>query len=133
MSAKKFSLKSDANEQVGRNFKLKEFACKDGSDEVLLDLRVVDLLQAIRDHFGKPVTITSGYRTPAYNKKVGGAPDSFHTRGMAADFNVSGVSPLEVRRVIESGRVAGVDPAKIGLGAYTGFTHIDCRGYKGRW
>ena len=54
----------------------------------------MQVLQAIRDHFGAPVVITSGYRTAAHNKAVGGAVYSQHQYGRAADIRVSGV-PVE--------------------------------------
>lgn len=46
---------------------------------------VREVLQPVRDQFG-PVTVTSGYRSPAVNKAVGGSPRSQHLRGEAADF-----------------------------------------------
>ena len=61
----------DSTRQLSPNFKVREFACK-GSDVVLLDDELVVLLQCIREHFGKPIHITSGYRTAAHNAAVGG-------------------------------------------------------------
>ena len=49
----------DSTRQLSPSFKVREFACK-GSDVVLLDDELVVLLQCIREHFGKPVHITSG-------------------------------------------------------------------------
>jgi uncharacterized protein YcbK (DUF882 family) len=102
-------------------------------DQILIDSNLVDLLQDIRDHFKRSVVLNSGYRTVGYNRRIGGASNSFHTQGMAADFNVAGYSPQAVRRIIESKVIKGVDPEKIGLGSYANFTHIDCRGYRSRW
>lgn len=53
------------------------------------------MLDAVRAEFG-PVTIRSGYRAPAVNRAVGGAPGSQHLRGEAADFEVVGRSNIEV-------------------------------------
>ena len=61
---------------------------------MFVDSELVQVLQAIRDHFGAPVVITSGYRTAAHNKAVGGAVYSQHQYGRAADIRVSGV-PVE--------------------------------------
>ena len=64
-----YSKTKQGNVQVSRNFKVKEFACKDGSDVVFIAPKLVVILQSIRDYYNKPVTINSGYRTVAYNKK----------------------------------------------------------------
>ena len=62
----------DSTRQLSPSFKVREFACK-GSDVVLLDEELVVLLQCIREHFRKPVHITSGYRTATHNAAVGGS------------------------------------------------------------
>lgn len=113
-----FSRSADGEKNLSANFKVKEFACKDGSDEILIDLDLVDILQRIRDHFGVAVTINSAYRTPAYNASVDGKPKSYHLRGMAADIAVSGVSPIEVAKYAESMGVRGI-------GKYNSFVHVD--------
>ena len=63
---RQYSLAKDGNRKLAPDFKVREFRCKDGSDEILVDEALVLLLQCIREHFGKAVTITSGYRTPAH-------------------------------------------------------------------
>lgn len=60
----------------------------------------VNVLQPVRDHFGKPVVVTSGYRSPALNRAIGGSATSQHVQGEAADFTVAGVSNLVVARWI---------------------------------
>ena len=55
-----YSLARDGGRRLSANFRLREFACRDGSDPVFIDTRLVQVLQSIRDHFGKPVTVTSG-------------------------------------------------------------------------
>lgn len=130
---KTYSAERDGKQLLSPNFKVDEFQCNDGSDEVLIDSKLVDLLQAIRTYYGRSVVLNSGYRTPGYNRRIGGATNSFHTKGQAADFNVAGRSPQSVRRDIEEGRIFGVDPDLIGLGSYPNFTHIDTRGHRGRW
>ena len=69
---------------LSEHFKPKEFQCKDGSEEFLIADKLIDTLEAIRNHFNEPVTINSGYRTPSWNSKIGGAPNSYHCKGMAA-------------------------------------------------
>jgi hypothetical protein len=80
---------SDNDRKLSENFRVREFACKDGTDRVVIDERLVMILQKIRDYFKTPVHIESGYRTPAHNKAVGGAVNSDHLKGMAADIHMN--------------------------------------------
>ena len=75
MSICEYSLRRDSARQLSPSFRVREFGCK-GSDVVLLDEELVVLLQCIREHFGKPLHITSGYRTAAHNAAVGGSKSS---------------------------------------------------------
>ena len=93
------------------------------------------IIQSVRDYFGKPVTITSAYRTPAHNAKAGGAKFSQHLYGRAADIRVQDVSVEDVAAYAESlmpdrGGV-GRYPAKAGRAA--GWVHVDTRADKARW
>lgn len=111
------------------NFKVREFACHDGSDSVLIDEKLVRILQKAREHFGKPLKITSAYRTTAYNAKVGGASSSYHTKGQAADITVEGVDNKELAKYFENQGMKG-----IGFYNYTGgFVHVDTRTSKYLW
>lgn len=65
-----YSKSRNGNQNLSKNFKVKEFACRDGSDTIKIDRQLVDYLQKIRDHYGKAVNITSGYRTASYNKEL---------------------------------------------------------------
>lgn len=59
-------------------------------------------LDAVREHLGKPVLVTSGYRSPALNKVIGGVDSSHHTQGYAFDFTSPGFgTPYEVAKAIE--------------------------------
>ena len=129
MTVKTYYVSKSGNIKLSNNFKIKEFQCKDGTDEVLIDSDLVNLLQKIRDHFKKSVIITSGYRTPNYNVKIGGSSTSYHVKGMAADIRVSGVNPVTVGMYAESIGARG-----IGLYAFEGgFVHIDTRQMHYRW
>ena len=110
------------------NFKVNEFACTDGSDPVFIAPELVKVLQKIRNHFGKPVTINSGYRTVTKNKAVGGATYSQHLYGTAADITVKGVAPAKVAAYAETLLVG-----KGGIGIYDSFVHIDVREVRSRW
>lgn len=118
---KEYSLKANGDKAISKNFKLREFRCKDGSDKILLDEGFVQhKLQMIRDHFGAPVTINSAYRTSAYNTKVKGAKSSYHLQGRAFDIVVTGHTPLEVARYAQT---LGI----LGIIQYNGFVHVDSR------
>lgn len=118
----------DGNKKVSENFTVKEFACKDGTDYLFIDTKLVNLLQNIRNHFGKPIIINSAYRTHNYNKKIGGATSSQHCLGTAADIVVKGISPIDVARYVES-----IQPTTGGIGLYKTFTHVDVRSNRARW
>ena len=60
MAIKEYSLAKDGAKSLSPAFKVREFRCRDGSDAIMIDQTLVVLLQAIREHFGKAVTITSG-------------------------------------------------------------------------
>lgn len=118
---KEYSLARDGEMQISKNFKVKEFRCKDGSDKILIDTDfVTNKLQKIRDHFNAPITINSAYRTESYNNKVGGAKSSYHMKGQAFDIVVKGHTPLEVARFAESIDIPGIIQ-------YNGFVHVDSR------
>ena len=94
-------------------------------------LPTMRVVQKVRTHFGKPTSITSSYRSPAYNAGVGGAKYSQHKEFRAADIQVKGVNPNRVRDYILSLRQAG--EFKGGIGRYNTFTHIDTRGSNATW
>jgi uncharacterized protein YcbK (DUF882 family) len=85
-------------------------------------------LEMIRNHFGRPVKVTSGYRCTNYNKQVGGAPDSRHLQGLAVDVVVVGIPPKMVYNFLDHHF-----PDSFGLGLYNTFTHVDVRSKKARW
>ena len=63
---------------------------KPQTEEVVENLRALclEVLQPLRDHLGKPVAVSSGYRCKDLNKKVGGVENSQHLKGEAADIKV---------------------------------------------
>jgi uncharacterized protein YcbK (DUF882 family) len=128
MTIKAYSKAKDGNKKLSTNFRVKEFACTDGSDPIFIDTDLVNILQKIRNHFGKSVTITSAYRTPTKNKAVGGETYSQHLYGKAADIKVSGVTPKKVAAYANT-----ILPNKGGIGTYKSFVHVDVRATKSRW
>jgi uncharacterized protein YcbK (DUF882 family) len=128
MAIMAYSKAKDGNKNLSKNFKVKEFACSDGSDPIFIDSELVTILQKIRDHFGKAVKITSAYRTPTKNKACGGAAYSQHLYGRAADVKIPGVTPKAVAAYAET-----LLKNRVGIGVYKSFVHVDTRKTKARW
>ena len=128
MSVQTYRVSREGDRLLSPHFRVREFACRDGSDLVKIDTDLVELLERIRAAAGGAVTISSGYRTAAYNARVGGARYSQHLQGTAADIVVSGASPLLVGQMAEY--YLG---SRGGIGVYQTFTHVDTRGGKARW
>jgi uncharacterized protein YcbK (DUF882 family) len=91
--------------------------------------RLIVLLQRLRDKVGKPLTVTSGYRCQKHNKAVGGAANSQHVLGTAADIRVP--SGMSVDQLAAAADAVGFT----GVGKYykQGFVHVDVRGFRARW
>lgn len=123
-----YSKEKDGAKKLSENFKVKEFASTDGTDPIFIAPELVEVLQKIRTHFNKAVTINSAFRTAARNAAVGGAKYSQHLYGTAADIVVSGIAPKEVAEYAEK-----LMPNTGGIGIYSNFTHIDVRRTKSRW
>lgn len=119
--------------KLSDNFKVSEFACHGNGccDTVKIDSLLVDYLQKIRNHFGKTVTISSGYRCPTHNKSVNGATASRHATGQAADIVIKGVTPAEIAKYAESIGIKGIGLYETAKDGY--FVHIDTRTYKSFW
>lgn len=117
---------------LSKHFKKREFACKDGCGLGFADGDVnpelVEVLEDVREHFGRPVVINSGLRCETHNNRVGGAKKSQHLLGTAADIRVSGVDPALVYDYLNQKY-----PGKYGIGKYKSFTHIDVRERKARF
>ena len=121
--------------QLSEHFNSYEFRCGLGRPcactTILSDDNLVEFLEQIRQHFGQPITITSAYRCENYNRSIGGAAGSRHSKGQAADIVVKGVSPREVAKYAESIGVLGIGLYETASDGY--FTHIDTRDYKSFW
>lgn len=122
--------------KITTNFSLEEFESKDGTEmplEVLENITVLcENLQVLREKIDRPITVTSGYRSPSHNKKIGGAKNSFHVRGMAADIKAEGLTPKELIKVIEELIEEGL-MVPGGIGKYSSWVHYDTRGYNAKW
>ena len=135
MAIKQYSLMADGNRCLAPDFKVRELRCRDGTDTVMVDEVLTVVLQCIREHFGKAVVITSGYRTAAHNAAVGGAKSSQHLLGRAADIRVQGVSVEDVAAYAESLMPGwgGIGRYPVKAGRTTGWVHVDTRAEKARW
>jgi uncharacterized protein YcbK (DUF882 family) len=89
-------------------------------------------LQVLRDEVKKPIKITSGYRNAEFNNKIGGASQSRHITGQAADLKIEGYTPKQVAAIIEKLIAAG-KMKQGGLGTYSTWIHYDTRGTAARW
>jgi uncharacterized protein YcbK (DUF882 family) len=122
--------------KLTKNFSLQEFNSKCGRpipNNVLPNIiELAKNLQVLRDAVAKPITITSGYRSPERNAKIKGAKNSQHLKGTAADIKVTGMTPKEVAIVIE-GLIASGKMKEGGIGIYRTWVHYDIRGVKRRW
>lgn len=111
---------------ISQNFSLHEFECKDGSFQVRIHPELVKKLQLLRSRLNRPVNITSAYRNPTHNVKVGGAATSQHLFGTAADIRVAGISIDDLAR-------EAVAVGFTGIGLYKTFLHVDVRPVPARW
>jgi uncharacterized protein YcbK (DUF882 family) len=122
--------------KLSANFSLSEFNSKDGSEtpkNVVKNLKILAVqLQALRDHIGKSIKVTSGYRSPEHNSKIGGALGSFHVHGMACDIKIEGLKPKEIAQAIEL-LISEGKMMEGGIGIYRSWVHYDIRGKKSRW
>lgn len=131
MALNVYSLERDGEKSLSKNFKVREFRCKDGSDPIFIDSELVEVLQKIRTHFGKAVNINSAFRTASHNAKQKKASRySQHLYGRAADIWIAGVSVDTLAAYIET-----LLPNRGGIGRYYNdkFVHVDVRTAKSRW
>ena len=119
--------------QLAKNFTSNEFDChgKNCCSATLVDQKLVEYLQKIRDHFGKAVNISSGYRCVTHNKRVNGATSSYHLKGQAADIYINGVNPVEIARYAEQIGIKGIGLYNTDKDGH--FVHIDTRTSKSFW
>lgn len=124
-----YSRSQDGEKRLTRHFKVKEFACSDGSDPIFIARALPLVLEYIRTRVGKPVVINSAYRTPGKNQAVGGAVHSQHLYGTAADLGtVAGYTPAEMAAIARE-----VMPDWGGVGVYDWGIHVDVREKKADW
>lgn len=126
----------DRNGYLTPHFTKGEARCKDGTwiPRQLLGKarRHAWNLERLRHDLGNvPISILSWYRTPAYNRRIGGARFSKHIEGVATDHTRQWVNKVGRQKVL---RVGGNVFKNGGMGTYpAGSMHFDSRGFRSRW
>ncbi len=120
--------------RLSANFDSSEFRCScfnctylEGPDK-FPHPELVHVLQWLRVRVGASIHINSSWRCKEHNSDVGGAKNSQHLLGTAADISVTGLSPKEVYNILSE-----THPDCCGIGLYDTFVHFDVREIKARW
>ena len=116
--------------KISEHFNRHEFACRciDNCGCDTVDALLLQVLEAVRDQFKAPVTITSAHRCERHNAAVMGRPTSLHLAGRAADIKVRNHGADVVASWLRSAY-----PHRLGIGEYTNFVHVDSRTGVARW
>jgi uncharacterized protein YcbK (DUF882 family) len=114
---------------LSKSFNGSEFTCNCGCDKAEVSPRLVSSLQQLRDIVARPVRIISGYRCAKHNAAVGGASNSQHLLGCAADIAIPGWTPAQIYEAAL--KVPGFKMGGIGVGH--GVFHVDVRESYARW
>lgn len=128
--------------RLSKHFVVEEFDCNDGTRVQRRDYSGLSYLcrvylEPLRKKYGS-VHINSGYRTRAYNARIGGESNSFHIYTMhdgndqAADITCARGNPRDWHRTLNTIR-ARKRNGRGGLGLYNTFVHVDVRDYKADW
>lgn len=115
-------ISSKMNMELTEHFSVREFACKDGCNYVLISKVLVKVLEKLRQKIGEEIYINSGFRTPTHNKAIGGAILSYHQYGMAADIRAKTKTPKELYQILDE-MLKGWG----GLELHNTFVHVDTR------
>ena len=119
----------NGSDKLRDNFSVYEFACSDDTQVIPVHTEHLNKLQSLRLRIGKPLKLTSAFRSYDYNKSIGGASKSQHVLGTATDLALpSGMTMKEFKAHCEA---IGFD----GIGVYynSNFIHVDSRGKHARW
>jgi zinc D-Ala-D-Ala carboxypeptidase len=127
MKATHYQLDLKSNTKLSKNFNSNEFVCSCGNcHSSFISEDLITKLQALREDYGKPIVITSGYRCPEHNRSIGGAKLSQHVLGNAVDIAGDDLDSLY--------KLAEKHFDAVGDGRPKGFIHVDTRGpRKRRW
>ena len=104
------------------SFMPREVCCK-GNQELFVEIEAMDKLQKFRELVGYPFVITSAYRSPKHNQKIGGSVSSQHIYGRAFDVSLRGIKKYKIEDLAKLARISGFN----GVGLYDTFIHVDNR------
>ena len=128
-NVKVYDAAAEGERNITEHFKVREFQCSDSSRPVFISQTLADLLEAIRQRIGRPLRISSGYRTVSYNATVkGSSKTSKHCMGLAADIKANGIEPQQLYNI--ACELLGDHG---GVGLYSWGVHVDVRSEKSRW
>jgi len=122
-------IEAAAGGDLSAHFSKVEFACH-CCGELRIETGLIDALEQLRSLADREIIVHDGYRCPAHNQAVGGVTNSEHTRGMAADIAIPGLSLQQMYEL------ALQVPTFLngGIGVYDGgFLHVDIRPHQARW
>ena len=120
--------------QDTKNFAVKEFACKCCGKNII-DQRVINMCQVIRDAIGYPIRVSSGTRCEKHNAEVGGEKNSNHVKGLAADLVCESIGAKRLFSVIADMKARGELPEMSYAILYIqkDFVHIDCGAVRSKY
>lgn len=112
------------------HFSVQELACR-CCGRLWIAPGLLDALEELREAAGSPITVLSGFRCPAHNRRVGGGPHSRHLTGQAADLTIAGLAPARMLALALG--VGAFGRGGVGLYPEEGFIHVDLRLIPARW
>lgn len=119
------TFKRNENKQLSKFFNSKELECKCGKcDDQYISETLLEKLDQVREQYGSPVIITSGYRCEAHNKAIGGATKSSHVDGLAVDVQPKNITLDDLDLLYE---ICYNIFDNIGDGRNKKFIHVDVR------
>lgn len=126
----------EGSDRLSPHFTVEELACRNKCEIVVYSSETLNLVEFVHDKVAEkvgkrvPLYVSSAFRTPAYNKAVGGKDDSMHMRGAIDILTPAGLTTAEFAEIVldVTGYVSGV-----GVSLDSLFVHIDNRNYHARW
>lgn len=113
-----------------KNFSRYEFTCRCGCGLADMQPRFMERLQALRETYGKPMQITSGYRCPRHPVERAKPMPGMHSTGLAADIGVQGAPAVELLKLALNAGFTGIGVQQKGTGRYL---HLDLRAEPAIW
>jgi uncharacterized protein YcbK (DUF882 family) len=121
--------------KLSKHFHNHEFFCRHCRTlpEGGIDRKLLEVLDAAREDAGGPIVVSSGYRCTAHNAAIGGAPQSYHVRGMAADVYSETLDVYALSAILKGVMIRLGVEGGLQVYAESGFVHVDTRGWWATW